>query len=385
MRPRTLLPYLTISLLCVALAFAAGYFSHAHVSGARAGVPLLLQARQILEDNAYDDLPPASELEYGMIRGMLQTYGDPHTVFLEPVQHELASDSLHGSFGGIGVRLVRDPEGATLLYPLPDSPAGRAGVEDGDRLVRVDSLEITADTPTDQLQAAIRGPLGSAVAIGVRRGGEADLRTFSIRRQEIQLPSVTWRQTLSEPRVGVIEVNLLAASTPDEMLAAVEALRVGGATHFLLDLRDNNGGLLTAGVDAARLFLESGTILQQQYRGRSVETFAAERPGRLTEVPLAVLINHNTASAAEILAGALQANGRAPLIGTPSFGKDSVQLVFDLDDGSSLHVTAARWWIPGLQPPLRDHGLQPDIPLGPDEANSEAAVRAGIEVVLASQ
>ena len=154
---------------------------------------------------------------------------------------------------------------------------------------------------------------------------------------------------------------MIAASTPDEIQAAVEELSARGASHFLLDLRGNGGGLLKEGVQIARLFLEDGIIIQQQYKGQDIETYEVKKPGLLKDIPLAVLVDGNTASAAEIISGALQNHKRAPLIGTPTFGKDTVQLVFELQDKSSLHVTSAKWWVPGLEPPVGEGGLLPDI------------------------
>jgi carboxyl-terminal processing protease len=166
----------------------------------------------------------------------------------------------------------------------------------------------------------------------------------------------------------------------------VDDLLARNAQVFILDLRDNYGGLLTAGVDTARLFLSEGEIIQQQYRDQEIETFRVEKAGKLMDIPLAILVNHNTASAAEIIAGSLQANQRAKLIGTPTYGKDSIQLVFDLADGSSLHVTSAQWWIPGLSYPLGGSGLQPDIvveevaPQGPDPV-----IQAAIQSLLGGE
>jgi carboxyl-terminal processing protease len=180
-----------------------------------------------------------------------------------------------------------------------------------------------------------------------------------------------------EPRLGIVKINLIASSTPDEVRRGIEDLQTHGASAFLLDLRDNYGGLLTAGVDVARLFLKDGVVMEQQYRGREVERFEVDKPGPFADLPLAILINENTASAAEIIAGALQARGRARLIGTHSFGKDTIQLVFNLQDGSSLHVTSAHWWIPGLVGELAGAGLQPDIPIPPETAG-EPGLQAAI-------
>ena len=160
---------------------------------------------------------------------------------------------------------------------------------------------------------------------------------------------------------------------------AVEELQALGSNKLILDLRDNGGGLLTASVEIVKLFLNEGIILQQQYRGKDVETFSTHTPGPLTEVPLVVLINRNTASAAEIIAGALQVHSRAQLIGEPTFGKDSVQLIFDLADKSSLQITAAKWWIPGIDPPIGENGLRPDIPVSQEESGIDNILAAAVQ------
>ncbi|MFN2152681.1 MAG: S41 family peptidase, partial [Anaerolineales bacterium] len=153
------------------------------------------------------------------------------------------------------------------------------------------------------------------------------------------------------------------------ILYAVQDLQGRGATRFVLDLRGNGGGLLVEGVDIARLFLEDGVVIEQQYKGEDVETYEVKKPGELSEIPLVVLVDGGTASAAEIIAGSLQAHQRAPLIGTSTYGKDSVQLVFELKDKSSLNVTSAKWWIPGLEPPVGEGGLQPNITVSTENTN----------------
>jgi carboxyl-terminal processing protease len=382
MKNRSLVSFSALVIFCLTLAFFSGYFTHAYLNPDPAGLPLLQQAYGILANHAYDPLPPEPALEYGMIRGMLQAYADPHTYFVEPAQHELGSDELHGSFGGIGVRLVSSTEGEVLLYPIPESPAALAGLIDGDILRQVEDLVVRPGTGMDEIEAALRGPVGQRVAIVVLRPGQDQPLDFNIRRASVALPSVTWHLVPGSRQVGVLEINLLASSTPEEVKTAVSDLQAQGATHFILDLRDNSGGLLTAGVDTARLFLNQGEIIQQQYRGEPVETFEVNRPGPLADLPLVVLINQNTASAAEIVAGALKINDRAPLLGQHTYGKDSIQLVFELEDRSSLHVTAARWWVPDLAPPLGEGGIQPDISLTGQDPNPDAAVHHAARVVL---
>lgn len=363
---RAFLATLLIGALLAAAFLAGAFWQARQQSGLE--LPVLEQARQLLLTRGLHDAPPDPALEYGMIRGMLQSYNDPYTVFVEPPQHELEGDTLEGKFGGVGVTLSQNEAGGWVLHPLPDSPAQQAGLQDGDLLLGVDELSIDAATPLDLIQAAVRGPVGASVTLLVGRGAPLETLQIPIRRAEIALPSVTWYIAPDHSQVGVIKVNLIAASTADEIQQAVQALRNQGAERFVLDLRDNPGGLLDAGVEIARLFLKEGIVMEEQYRGKEKQTYRVETPGALADLPLIVLINQGSASAAEIAAGALQANRRAELVGAPSYGKDTIQLIFDLLDGSSLHVSAARWWTPGLPAPIAGVGLQPDLPVEIDPA-----------------
>lgn len=375
---------MTIFIIIIAAAgFAAGYLVKSTQNQSSPEWLIMDRAFRILRDNGWKDLPADPALEYGMIRGMVQTYDDPYTRFVEPVEHELQSNTLEGSFGGIGVRLGYDSQEQLVLYPISGGPAQKEGVMDGDRLVAVEDMIINKDTTMESIQAALRGPVGEWVKISIIRPPETTPRHFRVKRAEIPLPSVTWHIDPDETRMGVIEVNVVAASTPDEIVTAVDDLRERGAAVYLLDLRDNYGGLLTAGVDSARLFLAEGDVIQQQYKGKDVEVFRVEKPGPLKDIPLAILINHNTASASEIIAGALKAHRRAQLIGSSTYGKDSIQLIFDLEDGSSLHVTSAKWWIPDLEPPINGSGIQPDIVIELDsEVYPDPSFQAAASLLL---
>ncbi|MCJ7659959.1 MAG: S41 family peptidase, partial [Anaerolineales bacterium] len=343
------------------------------------------QSVSILQNHALDEIPPAPALEYGMIRGMLKAYGDPHTTFVEPIQHELESNRLAGNFGGIGVKVAYHDEGIIILFPYPDSPAHLAGIQDGDRLLMVDGFKIENHTPLDEVKAAIRGPEGEIVKITTSRDQDLTPIGYEIIRESIPIPSVTWHLQPQEPHVGIIEINIISANTPNEIKDAVEDLQSRGATHFVMDLRRNSGGLLSAGIDTARLFIKKGVILKELTRYQDEETFSASSDGPLIDIPLVVLVNHGTASAAEIIAGVLQARERALIIGEPTYGKDSIQLVFNLEDGSSIHITSARWWIPSLEPPIKDHGIQPDIMIDNDNTGPDPAVESAIEFFLGQE
>jgi len=367
--------------LVVVISFFSGYISHARLTASQP-LPILHQAYQILLDNAYQTPQPGPALEYGMIRGMLQAYNDPYSSFSEPPQAELTSNTLQGSFGGIGVTMDKDPQGYHVLFPIKDGPAARVGVMDGDRLVKIDDKEIKLESSDDEILAAVRGPVGSKVKITVARPPDYNEFSFEIKREEIALPSVTWRLDFTEPRLGIIKVNVIASTTPQEIEKAVADLSGRGATAYALDLRDNFGGLLDSGVEVARLFLEKGVVIEQQFRGKAVESYTISRKGSLADIPIVLLVNQNTASAAEIIAGALQAHSRAQLIGTQTYGKNTIQLVFELQDKSNLSITAAHWWVPGLNAPQPGKGLQPDIALPEATGNPDPALQAAVQALF---
>jgi len=372
-----------LAFLLFGLTFSAGCFFNERRSNSTE-FALLDQAYDILINHALETPPKDPALEYGMIRGMLQSYGDPHTIFVEPPQHELQSNALEGKYGGIGARYEKVENDYWILFPYPDSPASDAGIIDGDQLLMIDDLEVTAEITLDDIQSAIRGKVGTKLNLTINRESQFDPIVVTITREEIPLPTVEWRLDSDEPRVGILKVNLISADTSDEIIKAVDDLQNRGAKYFVLDLRDNPGGLLVEGVELARLFLKKGIVMQQQYRGKAVETFKVEKPGPLSDIPLAVLINKGSASAAEIIAGTLKANNRAIIIGTSTYGKDTVQLVFDLKDGSSLRVTAAKWWIPGLETPIGENGIEPNIMVEglPDSTSNEQALQTAIHTLL---
>lgn len=384
MYPKRYLLAFLITIPLIGIAFIAGFIARDQAPPSGNRYTVLNQAYEILSNNALEEIPEDPILEYGMIRGMLQASGDPYALFLEPATHELETDNLEGNFGGIGVELVQGENGEVFLYPFPDSPAAQAGVLAGDRLLAVDELSITPEMPFETIQAAIRGDINQKVTLRVSRENEPAPLEFQVSRKEMPLPSVTWRLYPGTESIGIIKINIIASSTSGEILHAVQELTSQGADRFILDLRNNGGGLLTESIEVARLFLSSGEILKQEYRGKPVDTYSVEKSGPLASTPTVVLVNGNTASAAEIIAGALKAHKRASIIGTPTHGKDTIQLIFNLEDGSSMHITAARWWIPGLDPPIGGHGVQPDL-LVPDEGSiSDPALRNAAELLLNS-
>lgn len=375
---RYILPILTLILL-VLTAFTGGFLMRPYLEETPAeSYPLLKQSLDILRQSGLKDMPAGTDLEYGLIRGALTAYDDPYTVFVEPAQAELQTNQLEGRFGGIGARLDRDPQGFVIILPFPGSPAEEAGISEGERLLAVDGTPFGANAEINKVQAALRGKVGTKVEIEAAPPPEYASRLVNIERKEVAIPSTTWNLYPGDPTLGLIQVNIIAETTIDEIQKAVADLKSRGATRYALDLRNNGGGLLEAGVNVARLFLKDGAVITQQYRGRDPEEFKVQRPGALADIPLIVLVNHNTASAAEIIAGALQNNGRAKLAGQATYGKDTIQLVFELKDGSSLHVTAAHWWLPGREEGIAGSGLQPEWPVQEDPNNPAAIYAAAL-------
>jgi carboxyl-terminal processing protease len=379
---RQIITYTVIMVFFIVVSFIGGFLLSQYLSKGQ-DFPILKQAYQILSNNAYKPLPQTVQMEYGMINGMLQVYDDPYTLFLEPVQNELQSDQLAGKFGGIGVRLEKDTAGNVIIYPIPQSPAQTAGIQEGDYLLAADGLQITKETRMEDIQAAIRGPVGQKVTIVVLEAPQhVTQKSYEIEREEVPLPSVTWNLAPGYGQVGVIQVNLIAATTPDEVTNAINNLKGKGVQYYILDLRNNGGGLLEAGFETASLFLAKGAVLEQQFRDQPVKSLQNEIDGPYTDIPLAVMVNNNTASSAEIVAGSLQEQDRAILVGSPTHGKYSIQLVFDLDDGSSLHVTAAHWWIPGLETSISGQSLQPDITVPEEQSNQPETLDLAIRELL---
>jgi carboxyl-terminal processing protease len=241
---------------------------------------------------------------------------------------------------------------------MDDRPAQKAGILAGDELIGVDDQPISADMPFEDVLALVRGDVGEVVKLTIRREGVAEPLDFKIRRQEIVTPSVSWE--LIAPDVGYVQLGIFGERTSDELQEAVRELQAQGATRYVLDLRNNGGGLLPAAIDVASQFLEDGVVVYERKADGQEKTYPVSDKGKVLKEPLAVLVNSGSASASEIVAGAIQDYERGVLVGTPTFGKASVQLIFDLSDGSSLHVTNAVWLTPSRHE-IEGAGLTPDL------------------------
>ena len=318
------------------------------------------EAWHILERDFYGQLPTAQQMTYGAIRGVLTTLGDPYTIFVEPKPRQLEKDDLRGSFGGIGAWVSKREDGAIVLKPMEDKPAQQAGILEGDVVIQVDDQEISPDMSLEDVILLIRGPVGSIVKLTISRADYPEPLVFEITREKVETPTVSWRLLDEGQGLGYVSVSLFTERTNKELDTALKDLKAQEATRLILDLRNNSGGLLETSIDVASQFIPDGIVLYEQRRDQEEKSYPARRGGKATDIPLVVLVNAGTASASEIVAGAIQDSGRGILIGESTFGKGSVQLVYDLSDQSSLHVTVAHWFTPNRHE-ITGNGLTPNI------------------------
>ncbi len=314
---------------------------------------------------------------YAAVREMLASLDDPFTRLLEPDQFRSMQTSTSGALTGVGLQIAIDPESKApvVISPIADSPADRAGVRPRDLIVRIDGLP-TAGLSLDECASRMRGELGTKVTLAIARpqaaedGTVEEFEVFLVRERVEVNPVIAKLNREGDLQVGYIRLTQFNGNAASEMARAIDTLERQGAQAYVLDLRGNPGGLLAAGIEIARMWLPSGPIVYTVDRNGISDTFAAEGNARTT-APLAILIDGGTASASEILAGALQENDRAVLVGTRSFGKGLVQSLFELDDGAGLAVTIARYETPKHHN-IHRLGIQPDIeidldrPLGRD-------------------
>ncbi|MGD1920072.1 MAG: carboxyl-terminal processing protease CtpB [Pleurocapsa sp.] len=303
---------------------------------------------------------PSQKAAYKAIRQSLKDLGDPYTRFLEPKQYQDLTSQTSGELSGIGIRLGIDKKTSrlTIVEPIPNSPASEVGLRSGDRIVSIN------DKPTElmsleQASAEIKGEVGTEVKLKIAREGEPNFEV-AIARAQIELPSVSY--TLKQEqnsKVGYIKLDEFSSHAAEQMQKAIEDLSQKQATGFILDLRGNPGGLLFSSVEIARMWMKKGAIVSTIDRKGGNEKFSANGKS-ITDLPLVVLVDGYSASASEILAGALKENHRAKVVGSRTYGKGTVQSVHALSDGSGLAVTIARYYPPsGID--INKKGIDPDI------------------------
>ena len=336
---------------------------------------LLSEVMGLIHDDYVDDTDDHT-LMSNAIRGMVGEL-DPHSAFMDKDEFEDLKIATEGNYSGIGVEVTAEEGVLTVIAPLDDSPAARAGIRPGDAILAIDG-RLLRNEPLDEAIKRIRGEPGTLVKLGIGREPLPQPLELSIERAVVSVHSV--RFNMLEPGYGYLRISQFSETTGPDTLAAIRALEneSGGKLRGLvLDLRNNPGGVLDAAVEVSDAFLEDGTIVSAE--GRSAESrFRMEAmEGDLARgAPIAVLVNEGSASAAEIVAGALRDNGRAKLLGQKTFGKGSVQTVLPLEDGQALKLTTSRYFTPsGVS--IHERGIEPDVPLPEPEVIAAGAEDAG--------
>jgi carboxyl-terminal processing protease len=347
----------------LALAFLAG-LSVDHVVQARAPARVyraLDLFAEVLEQVRRSYVEPKSqdELVRSAAEGMVARL-DPHSQLMDPTAYAQFLEDTEGEYAGVGLEVALRKDRVTILGTLPESPAARAGLRAGDRIVAVDDTPCAHET-LDFVTRRLRGPAGKAVRLTVDREAEAP-RTFTLTRAVIHVESARGR--LIAPGYALVELTSFQEDVSERLSAVLDDLTrqsPGGLTGLILDLRDNPGGLLAQAAAVSDLFLEEGEIVRTAARDvREQRTFTAQPQGTRPPLPMVVLVNAGTASAAEIVAGALQDHHRAVLVGTRTYGKGSVQDIFELADGSALKLTVARYFTPSGRS-IQAKGIDPDV------------------------
>ncbi len=345
--------------------FLGGYLLGEHrgplAEASGAGFHILPEVQAILGERFMGEIPTAEAQERSAIRGLVSAYNDRFTVYVEPVSREMERDELRGHFGGIGAYLGRNEAGDMQVMVMRDRPAAKAGVQDGDILLAVDETPITAQMTVEEVVALVRGDVGDTVTLTLRREGVAEPIKIDVVRERIETPTVEWRVLDEGAHIGYARVNLFSERTGEELMNALGELNDAGVEKLVFDLRGNGGGLLQSAVDVASELMRDGDVLRELKRDGQ-ERYYAVKPvsSPAYDWEIVVLTDGGTASASEIVAGALRDNGRATLVGEKTFGKGSVQEVHELSDGSSLHVTVARWLTPH-RVQIDGAGLEPDV------------------------
>lgn len=346
--------------LCVVVGIMIGTFYANHFSGNRlniinSGSSRLSNLLHIIDDQYVDSVNIDSLVEKAIPQILAEL--DPHSVYISAKDVQLATDDLKGSFSGVGIEFIIRDDTIRVQNVIKDGPANRAGLLAGDKIVSINGKPFVGKIVTnEEAMHRLKGPKDSKVQIGVKRFGEKGVKVFTVTRGDISVKSISACYMINDT-TGYIRVKSFGERTYAEMLSALQTLNIEGADHLIIDLRDNGGGILEAAVQMANEFLpKNRLIVYTQGRKSPRAEYRSNGKGSYQHIPMVVLINEGTASAAEIFAGAMQDNDRATIVGRRSFGKGLVQQQIQFPDGSMIRLTVARYYTPSgrcIQKPFK--------------------------------
>ncbi len=337
------------------------------------------EAWDLVHENFVDQPVDDEELMQGAIQGIMQALGDPHSSYMDPEQYQQANMQYEGEYEGIGAYIDTSTEYITIISTMPGSPAEAAGLLPGDQVLAVDGEDMTGVDGSLVIRQ-ILGPAGTKVTLSIKREGVAEVLEFEITRALITLPSV--ESEMLEDHIAYIKLNDFGSRTTKEFREALEDLVTEDTRGLILDLRGNPGGLLTTSVEVTSELLPDGIVLIERFGDGREQEYEVLSGGLATEIPLVVLVNGGSASASEIVAGAIQDTERGVLVGETTFGKGSVQSWIALsNDAGAIRVTIARWYTPDDRQ-IAETGLTPDVEVVITEEDVEAGLDPQLEKAI---
>ncbi len=316
------------------------------------------EAWQVIVNDFVDgDDIDLDRLSQGAIEGMIESLDDPYSAYFNAEQYEIRQYSLGGSFGGVGIEVTVDEKGNLIVIaPIAGTPAQREGIMPGDKILEING-EPTKDLDFIEAVLKIRGEPGTQITLRILHEGDDVPQDYTITREEIDTASVITK--MLPDNIAYIEISHFTSRTDSEMTSALEDITADNVSGIILDLRDNPGGILKTAVAVASQFLEEGVVVYVIDGEGNKDEWKNEKEGLATELPLAVLVNGNSASASEVVAGALQDHDRGIIIGTQTLGKGAVNHFSELSDGSAIYITSARWYTPNMRQ-IEGQGITPD-------------------------
>ncbi len=341
------------------------------------------EAWEIIQEDFDGDLPDNDDILYSAIEGSVKSLGDDYTRFVRPDVAARMREDAGGAVEGIGA-FVRENEMGQfeIVRPIPGQPAEKAGLLPNDIIIGVDGQSVE-DVSFDEVILMVRGPRGTDVTLTVLREGEEEPLEFTITRVRFEIPTVEYE--MRDDGIAYIKLSEFNRTAVEKMQAGLEELLAQNPKGLVFDLRDDPGGFLDQSVSVADLFLGSGVVLYERNRQGLDQTFTSDDGDIAEDIPMVVLVNGGSASASEIVAGAIKDNGRAPLIGELTFGKGSVQQVHTLSDGSEIRVTIARWYTPN-NVSISEEGITPDIEVPMEfDAEEDIQLQRAIEYLLTGE
>jgi len=345
------------------------------------------QAWDIVHEEFVDQPVDDVEMMRGAIRGMLESLGDSHTSYLDPEQYQSSEDLLRGQeYEGIGAWVDITGDYLTIISPMPNSPAEEAGLQPGDQIIAVDGEDMTGKDG-ESVRQKVLGPRGSQVQLTIQREGVEEPFDVVVTRASIVVPSIDAK--ILENDIAYVRLFTFGDDTSKDLREALKELMAENPKGLILDLRNNGGGFLGTAIEVGSEFIDEGVLMYEEFGDGTRRSFESEGNGLATDIPMVVLINEGSASASEIVAGAIQDLGRGELVGVTSFGKGSVQTYQPLvDDQGAVRVTIARWLTPNGRT-IHEAGLEPDVVIEDPESEAfgenDPQLAKAIEVLLGNR